>query len=164
MKTTHILPVILLGISTLFSACQNPAIESQSSGEENPHQKTLEQLEQNKEMVVTFYQDLFGNKNLDAIDQYIGDTYIQHNPMAKDGKEALKAFLEPWFKNAPKDTVDIQFAGAYGDRVFLHIRNTFGGKEVAVVDIFRIEDGKIVEHWDVIQEVPENAVSDHPMF
>jgi predicted SnoaL-like aldol condensation-catalyzing enzyme len=81
-------------------------------------------------MVVTFYQELFGNKNLDASDQYIGDVYIQHNPMAPDGKDALRAFLEPWFKDAPKDSVDIQFVGAYADRVFLHIRTIWEVKNM----------------------------------
>jgi predicted SnoaL-like aldol condensation-catalyzing enzyme len=163
MKSTLLLPAIFLSLFALLSACQNEKKESQSSAVED-QQTTMDQLEKNKEMVVTFYQELFGNKNLEAIDQYIGDVYIQHNPMAPDGKEALKAFLKPWFENVPKDTVDIQFAGAYDDRVFLHIRTHMGGKEYAVVDMFRIENGKIVEHWDVIQEVPENAVSEHPMF
>ena len=149
--------IAILLISMTLSACNTKKSLSEC---EQEHQ----QLEKNKEMVVVFYQELFGDKNLDAIDKYIGETYIQHNPMAPDGKEALRNILKDWFINAPKDSVDFQYVGAYGDRVFLHIRTNLMGKEHAVVDIFRIENGKIVEHWDVLQAVPEQSKNDHPMF
>jgi predicted SnoaL-like aldol condensation-catalyzing enzyme len=133
-------------------------------GQQSDCEKKFQQQESNKKMVVEFYQNLFGDKNPDAINKYIGDKYIQHNPSLPDGKEALLQAVKVWFKDAPKEKVDFQRVAADGDLVFLHIRSKSGQKERAIVDIFRIENGKIVEHWDVIQEIPEKSANDHPMF
>ena len=127
-------------------------------------EKKFRQLESNKEMVAKFYQELFGDKDPTAIDRYIGEYYIQHNPALPDGKEALSNAVKVWFKDVPKEKVDILRIAADGDLVFLHIRGKAGNKERAIVDIFRIENNKIVEHWDVIQEVPDKSANDHPMF
>lgn len=121
-------------------------------------------LESNKAMVMEFYQKLFGDKDLSVIDKYIAEDYIQHNPAAADGRQALKDVLKVWFKDAPKDSVDFQRVTADGDLVILHIRSQMSGKTFAIVDIFRIEAGMIAEHWDVIQEVPEKSANEHPMF
>jgi predicted SnoaL-like aldol condensation-catalyzing enzyme len=121
-------------------------------------------LESNKKLVAAMYQELFGDKNIDAADKYIAGNYIQHNPMAADGREALKNVLRMWFKNAPKEKIDIQRIGADGDFVYIHTRMKMGSKMASVIDIFRIEDSKIVEHWDVIQQVPEKSANEHPMF
>lgn len=122
------------------------------------------QLEANKKMVADFYQELFGDKNADAIDKYIGDTYIQHNPALPDGKDALKQGVTQWFKGAPKEKIDIQHVGAEGNFVYIHTKAKMGDKTSSVIDIFRIENGKIAEHWDVIQEVPKTSSNPHPMF
>lgn len=127
-------------------------------------EKILQTQNNNKKLVAEFYQKLFGDKNLDAIDEYIVDDYIQHNPMAADGKQALKDVLKKWFVNAPKEKIDIQHLGADGDFVYIHLRSKMGTKTVSVIDIFRLKDNKIVEHWDVIQEVPEKSANNHPMF
>jgi predicted SnoaL-like aldol condensation-catalyzing enzyme len=137
----------------------------------NSHNKQTTQIsdnqkqeEINKKLVADFYQQLFGDKDVSAIDKYIGDVYIQHNPAAADGKEALKLVVSEWFKNAPKEKIDIQHLGADGNFVYIHTKAKWGTKVVSVIDIFRIENGKIVEHWDVMQEVPEKSANDHPMF
>jgi len=122
------------------------------------------QLENNKKLVADFYQELFGDKNADAIDKYIGDTYIQHNPALPDGKDALKQGVAQWFKGAPKEKVDIQHLAAEGNFVYIHTKAKMGDKTASVIDIFRIENGKIAEHWDVIQEVPKQSANPHPMF
>ena len=152
--------IISLSITLLFLTSQLYIYgQSQSDG-----LKKFQLQESNKKMVVEFYQELFGDKNPDAINKYIGDKYIQHNPGLPDGKEALLQAIKVWFKDAPKEKVDFRHVAADGDLVFLHVRSKLGPKVRAIVDIFRIENGKIVEHWDVIQEVPEKAANDHPLF
>lgn len=124
----------------------------------------IRQKEANKKLVADFYQQLFGDKDTSAIDKYLKEDYIQHNPAAADGAEALKQLVTEWFKGAPKEKIDIQHIAADGDLVFIHLRSSRGTKVVSVIDIFRIENGKIAEHWDVIQEVPEKSANPHPMF
>jgi predicted SnoaL-like aldol condensation-catalyzing enzyme len=76
----------------------------------------------------------------------------------------LKEAATQWFKGAPKEKIDIQHIAADGDLVFIHLRANMGGKVNSVIDIFRLENGKITEHWDVIQEVPAKSANPHPMF
>jgi predicted SnoaL-like aldol condensation-catalyzing enzyme len=128
------------------------------------YEDTLRQQKFNIKLVADFYQQLFGDKDISAIDRYIGDVYIQHNPSLKDGKEALKAGASQWFKGAPKEKIDIQHIGADGNLVYIHTRSKRGDKVDSVIDIFRVENGKITEHWDVIQEVPAQSPNPHPMF
>jgi predicted SnoaL-like aldol condensation-catalyzing enzyme len=127
-------------------------------------EKKLQQTEANKKMVAEFYQQLFGDKDAESILKYLAESYIQHNPALPDGRDAIYNACKIWFKDAPKEKVDIQRIIADGDLVMLHVRNKRGSKTTAVVDIFRIENGKIAEHWDVIQDVPEKSANNHPMF
>jgi len=122
------------------------------------------QIEVNKKLVADFYQELFGDKEVNAIDKYIGDIYIQHNPAVADGKEALKQGVTQWFKGAPKEKIDIQHLSAEGNLVYIHTKSKRGTATFSTIDIFRFEKGKIVEHWDVSQEVPEKSANSHPMF
>ncbi|HLO59546.1 MAG TPA: nuclear transport factor 2 family protein [Bacteroidales bacterium] len=134
-----------------------------AQNEKNCEQR-FQQIEANKKMVTEFYQQLFGDKNPEVILKYLAEDYIQHNPALPDGRKALYDAVKVWFKDAPKEKVDLQRIAADGDLVYLHVRSKMGNKTVAVVDIFRIENGKIAEHWDVIQEVPEKSANPHPMF
>jgi predicted SnoaL-like aldol condensation-catalyzing enzyme len=122
--------------------------------------------EANKKMVLRFYQQFFGDKDISAADKYLLPSYIQHNPLAATGREAVKRFFTPFFANPaiPKTKVDVKRVAAEGDLVWLHIRSKTTGSERAVVDIFRVQDGKIAEHWDVIQAVPAKSANPNTMF
>ncbi|MBV8251511.1 MAG: ester cyclase [Chitinophaga sp.] len=121
--------------------------------------------EQNKKVVLAFYQQMFGDKDTAAVDKYILPTYIQHNPGVSDGATAFKKAAAAWFKGAPKTKIDVQHIAADSDLVFLHIKNIKpDGKLKSTIDIFRLENGRIAEHWDAQQDVPDQAANAHPMF
>jgi predicted SnoaL-like aldol condensation-catalyzing enzyme len=102
----------------------------------------------------------------DAFALYGGPYYRQHNPTAPDGKEAIVALLGGWLPTVPNLRYDIKRIVSHGDMVWVHSHVTFGPQDrgQAVVDIFRLERGKIVEHWDVGTAVPEKALNDNTMF
>lgn len=123
--------------------------------------------EANLRLVLKFYQEAFGQHDLTAVDRYISDHYIQHNPQAPDGPQGVKDFLIPFNANKTKGKVDIHHKAANGDLVWLHVKTTgFNGEPWALVDIFRVKNCKIVEHWDVIQTIPplNESLNAHPMF
>lgn len=128
----------------------------------------LNPLEANKQLVKNFYKDIIILRNTELVDQYIGDTYIQHNPGIADGKQALVKAIKSWgpaSDTAAEDT-EIVRAIAEDDLVVLHVHMKAWRKPrgTALMDIFRVEDGKIVEHWDVIQAVPEAKANSNTMF
>ncbi len=120
----------------------------------------------NKEKVIQFYQKAINEKDFKAAEAYLGDRYIQHNPRAADGKEGLEKFIGYLKDKAPQYHSEIKSVFADGDCVILHVHNkpTPEARGKAIVDIFRLEKGKIVEHWDVIQEIPETAANANGMF
>lgn len=123
--------------------------------------------EQNKKIVTDFYELAFNkHKPTEAAKKYIGDKYIQHNPFVPNGAEAFYTYFEDHFKKNPKSKVTIHRALADGDLVALHLHSRLNDKDPgqAIVDIFRVENGKIVEHFDVIQAVPEKTVNGNTMF
>jgi predicted SnoaL-like aldol condensation-catalyzing enzyme len=123
-------------------------------------------LEANKKLVLDFYEEIIGRKDFEAARKYMGATYRQHAPYAADGHEGLRAFVQ-WFReNFPNHRYEVKRVLAEGDFVVLHLHG-MGGPNThgeSVVDIFRVEDGKVVEHWDIIQPIPENAVNINSMF
>ena len=124
-------------------------------------------LEQNKQTVRSFYETAFNDGEPEvAVDSYVGDRYLQHNPQAADGTDAFVAFVK-WYRGEfPDLRVEIKRMIAEGDLVVTHgvLMTSDGDRGTAAADIFRLEDGKIVEHWDVLQPVPEESANDNTMF
>jgi predicted SnoaL-like aldol condensation-catalyzing enzyme len=120
----------------------------------------------NKRLVLAFYEQIIGRKDFEAGRKYMGATYRQHSPYAKDGHEGLAEFVKFFRENFPKHHYDVKKVIAEGDMVVLHLHgmggmNPFGEQ---VVDFFRVKDGKIVEHWDVIQAIPEKSDNPNGLF
>ena len=122
--------------------------------------------EANKKAVLEFYDKALNQKDFDAAAKYFGPRYIQHNPGAPDGIEGFKAFIAQRKEKFPNARSEIKRAFAEGDYVILHVHGVRepGERGVAIVDIFRLENGKIVEHRDVVQPIPEKTANDNGMF
>jgi predicted SnoaL-like aldol condensation-catalyzing enzyme len=123
-------------------------------------------LEANKKLVIAFYDASINKKDFAAASRYLGSQYKQHNPTAPDGPEGLKAFIEFLKARFPNQHGEIKQVIAEGDLVVLHVRSTRGDNTPgrAIVDIFRVEHGKVVEHWDVIQAIPEKSANNNTIF
>lgn len=121
--------------------------------------------EANKKLVTEFYEKVLNQKDVDAIDKYVGP-YKQHNPMAPDGPEGLKGYIRYLKESAPQSRSEIKKVLADGDFVILHVHAVPvpGARGLAIVDIFKVANGKLVEHWDVIQEIPEKPANNNGMF
>ncbi len=152
-KITNYLSI--LGTATLILSCLTVCNQKEDKSEKN------------KETVVNFYNKIFrDHKPKEAVEQYVGDKYIQHNPYVPDGTEAFLGFFIPYFQTNPDSIAEIKRVVAEGDLVFLHVHSKQNKQDPgqAIVDIFRVENGKIVEHWDVIQAIPEKSANTNTMF
>lgn len=123
-------------------------------------------LQGNKEIVMNFYQEFFGSLNFDSANKYIGDVYIQHNPALADGKEALIEAAKNWFADAPTKTIRFNLVIAEDDLVFVQIIEEINGNRFSTMDVFRVTNGKISEHWDAFATFRKDDVSqnDNPLF
>jgi len=130
------------------------------------HAASPEELESNKKTVRAFEDAALNQKDFEAASKYLGPRYTQHNPAAADGPEGLKAYIAFLKEKFPNNHSEIKHIFADGDYVIVHdhaVREP-GTRGNAIVNIYKLENGKVVEHWDVIQPIPEKAANDNGMF
>ncbi|MBF5002939.1 nuclear transport factor 2 family protein [Diaphorobacter caeni] len=157
--------LVLIAAALTLSACGSKRAESRRAAVATQTAQVGEN--RNKASAMAFYNEFFNQHDLSAADRYIGDTYIQHNPRVANGREAFKSTFAQIFKQNPGRRSTIARAVAEGDLVMLHVHTVTGpgDRGSAIVDIFRFDaNGKIVEHWDVIQPVPDKTASGNGMF
>jgi predicted SnoaL-like aldol condensation-catalyzing enzyme len=147
---------ILAGLAFVVLAFGAPQVSAQDAAK----------LERNKKIVTALYNAALNEKDFDKARQYLGDKYIQHNPVAADGPEGLKAFIGFLKQKFPNNKSEIKRIFAEGDYVIVHVHAVRepSTRGFAIIDIFRLEGDKVVEHWDVVQPVPEKAMNDNGMF
>jgi predicted SnoaL-like aldol condensation-catalyzing enzyme len=130
-------------------------------------QKLPSKQARNKAVVVAFYNLVLNEKRAEeAVQKYVGPTYTQHNPKATDGPEGIVAYVKVIKEQFPLSHSEIKRVFAEGDFVILHVhtKRTPDALGIAIAEFFRLDHGKIVEHWDVIQPVPETAANSNTMF
>ncbi len=120
----------------------------------------------NKQAVIEFYNKALNDKDYAAASKYLGNRYTQHNPSAKDGPEGLRDFIDFLRDKFPQSHSDIVQSFADGDYVILHVHSirTPGTAGRAIFDLFKLEKGKVVEHWDAVQDIPASSANTNGMF
>ncbi|MCV9945199.1 nuclear transport factor 2 family protein [Rhizobium sp. BT-175] len=154
-----------MGFQSLFALAILAGIAVPSGAFAATAARDLKAEEANRKLVVEFYDRFFNKHDIEAA-SVVADDYRQHNPQVPDGKKPLISFFTGFFKDNAQSKAEIVRSAADGDLVWLHVHATNGADDrgQAIVDIFRVKDGKIVEHWDVIQAVPKEAANKNTMF
>ena len=156
-RMSIVLAILLLVSFTV--GCSQPQQESQPD--------VQSQVAKNKETAVAFLSMILNDhKVAEAFELYSVPDYIQHNPMAQTGAQPAIDFFTPFFAQFPGACIEVKRVIAEGDLVAIHNNSKMSADDRgrAVVDIFRLENGKVVEHWDVVQEVPEKSANENTMF
>lgn len=125
------------------------------------------QMEANKKNVVEFYNAVLNEKDFEKASKYVGATYIQHNPIGADGLDGIKGFINFLKEKFPQNKSEIKRIFADGNYVIVHVHAVRepGTRGNAIFDLFRLDDnGKIVEHWDAVQPIPEKSLNNNTMF
>lgn len=123
-------------------------------------------LELNKQSAIAFYRKAYLGKPTEAVEEYVGAGYKQHNPLVADGKQAFIDYFDEMAKDYPNKSIEFVRTIAEGDLVALHTHQTWPDNDQYVtMDFFRFdENGKIVEHWDSIQEIPDETKNGNSMY
>lgn len=131
----------------------------------NPNTPSMNST-QNKENAITFYKTAYLGNPRKAVELYAGEEYIQHNPGVGDGKEAFIAYFERMHIEYPVKSITFVRSISEGDLVALHTHQVWpGNDEYVTMDFFRFDkNGKIVEHWDAIQQIPESSANGNKMY
>ena len=125
-----------------------------------------QKIEINRENAIAFYRAAYEGNPRWAVEQFVGEEYIQHNPLVGNGKEAFISYFEKMAKEYSDKSINFVRAIAEGDLVALHTHQIWpGNEEYVTMDFFRFDDnGKIVEHWDALQEIPEESANGNTMY
>jgi len=128
--------------------------------------RNLAQEEQNRTLVLDFSERVFNQHDLSTANTVLAPNYLQHNPRVPNGPAAFIKFFTEMFKQYPESHSTIARSAVDGELVYVHTHSTNDPQDrgLAIVNIFRVVNGKIVEHWDVIQPVPEQSVNGNTMF
>ena len=148
-------PVLIAGLAALAVIVARPALAADAK-----------QMEENKKTVAAFYDAALNQKDFDAASKYLGPRYTQHNPGAADGPEGLKGYITFLRDKFPNNHSESKHIFADGDYVIVHdhaVREP-GTRGFAIVNIYKLENGKVVEHWDVVQPIPEKPANNNGMF
>jgi predicted SnoaL-like aldol condensation-catalyzing enzyme len=123
-------------------------------------------LEVNKKNAIAFYEMAYSGAPRQAVEKYVGETYIQHNPLVGDGPEPFIAYFEKMAAEYPEKSIEFVRSVAEGDLVALHTHQVWpGGDEYVTMDFFRFDaHGKIVEHWDAMQQIPPSSMNGNLMY
>lgn len=124
------------------------------------------QLDLNKKNAISFYKMAYEGNPRKAVELYVGDMYIQHNPLVGDGKEPFIEYFEKMAKDFPDKSIDFVRAIAEKDLVSLHTHQIWpDGEEYVTMDFFRFDtNGKVVEHWDSMQKIPGKSANNNTMY
>lgn len=123
-------------------------------------------LEENKKNAIAFYKTAYKGNPKKAVKQYVGEEYIQHNPDVANGTQGLINYFDRMQVEYPEKSIEFVRCIAEGDLVALHTHQTWpGNDEYITMDFFRFDEkGKIVEHWDAIQQIPESSANPNTMY
>ena len=129
-------------------------------------QRNLATEEANLKLVVQFYEQFFNRHDVAKAAKVVSEDYKQHNPEVPDGKKPFVDYFSQFFKETPQSAARIVHTATSGDLVWLHVHSTNAPSDrgQAVLDISRVKNGKIVEHWDIIQDVPAQSANENSMF
>lgn len=125
----------------------------------------MTQEERNKQIATAAYQRIFGDLDISGVDEYMSKDFIQHNPTIADGPQGVKALVQMLLSQGlPKQKINFKHIVSENDIVILHSRYEMAGKEWRFIDIYRIENGKLAEHWDAMMPMPDEPANNNQMF